>query len=164
MPQLDQIAISYASQIVWLVGVLAIIYFGIARTMVPKVQGTIEARAKRVSDDLAAADKAHERADEIEEDYRQQMNEARSEAGTVTTEAKAKANADREQRVAAEDEKIAAKLAEAETALADARKAALAEIEGVAVDATQDIVTKVSGGSVSESEARSAVKEAMAHG
>ncbi|MGP1354324.1 MAG: F0F1 ATP synthase subunit B family protein [Parasphingopyxis sp.] len=164
MPQLDQIVVSYASQIVWLVGVLAIIYFGIARTMVPKVQGTIEARAKRVSDDLAAADKAHERADEIEEDYRQQINEARSQAGAVTTEAKAKANADREQRVAAEDGKIEVKLAEAEAALAKARQAALAEIEGVAVDATQDIVAKVSGSSVSETEARSAVKEAMAHG
>ena len=164
MPQLDQIAVSYASQIVWLVGVLAIIYFGIARTMVPKIQGTVEARAQRVSDDLAAADKAHERADEIEEQYRNQLNDARSAAGNVTAEAKAKAATEREQRVTAADETIAARISAAEASLAEARVAALAEIEGVAVEATQDIVNKVSGGSVSPSEAEAAVKEAMAHG
>lgn len=164
MPQLDQIAVSYASQIVWLVGVLAIIYFGIARTMVPKIQGTVEARAQRVSDDLAAADKAHERADEIEEQYRNQLNDARSAAGDVTSEAKATAAAEREKRVSAANETIQARMSAAETALAEARVAALAEIEGVAVDAAQDIVSKVSGGSVTPGEAQAAVKEAMANG
>lgn len=164
MPQLDQIAVSYASQIVWLIGVLAIIYFGIARTMVPKIQGTVEARAKRVSDDLAAADQAHEQADAIEEEYRNQLNDARAEAGTVTADAKAKASADREERVAAANESIEAKIAAAEESLAEARVAALAKIEGVAIEATQDIVSKVSGGSVSQDEARAAVKKAMANG
>ena len=164
MPQLDQIAVSYASQIVWLVGVLAIIYFGIARTMVPKIQGTVEARAQRVSDDLAAADKAHERADEIEEQYRNQLNDARSAAGDVTAEAKAAGAAEREKRVSAANETIQARMSEAEAALSEARVAALAEIEGVAVEATQDIVSKVSGGSVTSGEAEAAVKEAMANG
>ncbi|MEO1168344.1 MAG: ATPase [Pseudomonadota bacterium] len=164
MPQIDQVMVSYASQIVSLLIVLAIIYFGIAKAMLPKIQDTIDARAKRVADDLAAADKAHERADEIEETYRNQINDARSDANGVTAEAKAKASAETEKRVAAADEKLEAKLAEAEASLAKARAAALAEIEGVAVEATQDIVAKVSGGSVAEAEARSAVKEVMAHG
>ena len=164
MPQIDQVMISYASQIVSLLVVLAIIYFGIAKAMLPKVQNTIDARAKRVTDDLAAAEKAHERADEIEETYRNQMNDARSNANGVTTEAKVKASAENDKRVAAADAKLDTKLAEAEAALATARTAALAEIENVAVEATQDIVAKVSGGTVAAAEAKKAVKEVMANG
>ena len=164
MPQIDQVMISYASQIVSLLVVLAIIYFGIAKAMLPKVQDTIDARAKRVSDDLAAADTAHQQADEIEETYRNQINDARSDANVVTSEAKAKASADTEKRVAAADEKLDAKLTEAEVALTTARTAALAKIEGVAVEATRQIVAKVSGGSVAEAEAKSAVEEVMANG
>lgn len=164
MPQIDQITVSFVSQLIWLLGVLAIIYFGIAKAMLPKVQDTIDARAKRIADDLAAADKAHERADEIEETYRTQLNEARANAHEVTVEAKAKAAAETEKRVAAADEKLDAKLAAAESELAERRAAAMAEIEGVAVEATQQIVERISGASASEAEARSAVKEAMAHG
>lgn len=164
MPQIDQVMISYASQIVSLLVVLAIIYFGIAKAMLPKVQDTIDARAKRVTDDLAAAEAAHRRADEIEETYRNQMNDARSDANGVTTEAKASATAENAERIAAADEKLDARLAEAEAALATARAAALAEIENVAVEATQDIVAKVSGGKVAKPDARKAVKEVMANG
>lgn len=164
MPQIDQVMVSYASQIVSLLVVLAIIYFGIAKAMLLKAQDTVDARAKRVSDDLAAADKAHERADEIEEGYRSRINDARSDANSVTAEAKAKAAAENEKRVAAADEKLEAKLAEAAASLAKARAEALAEIEGVAVEATQEIVARVSGGSVAQAEARSAVKEVMANG
>ena len=41
---------------------------------------------------------------------------------------------------------------------------ALAEIEAVAAEATQDIVARVSGAQVSADEARSAVQAAMANG
>lgn len=164
MPQIDQVMISYASQIVALLLVLSIIYFGIAKAMLPKVQNTIDARAKRVSDDLAAADMAHKRADEIEETYRNQMNDARSDANGVTSTAKAQASAENDKRVAAADEKLDAKLAEAEAALGAARTAALAEIENVAVEATQDIVAKVSGGTVAKADVKKAVKEVMARG
>ncbi|MCA1749701.1 MAG: ATPase [Parasphingopyxis sp.] len=163
MPQLDQITISFVSQVVPLLIVLALIYL-LARTMLPKVQATMDARARRVAGDLEAADKAHERADEIEEDYRAQINEARGEANTVTVEAKAKAASDAEARVAASDERLDAELAAAEAALAKQRDAALAEIEIVAVDAARDIVSRISGLSVAETEARNAVKEAMANG
>jgi len=164
MPQIDQVMVSYASQIVSLLIVIAIIYFGIAKAMLPKIQDTIDARAKRVADDLAAADRAHERADKIEETYRTQINDARSDANGVTVEAKAKASAETEKRVAAAEEKLEAKLATAEASLAKARADALVEIEGMAVEATQDIIAKISGGSVAEDETRTAVREVMARG
>lgn len=162
MPQIDQIMISYASQIVSLLVVLAIIYFGIARAMLPKVQDTIDARARRIADDLAAAEAARTEADTIEENYRERINEARAQSNAVTAEAKAKAALDAEKRVAAADAKLDEKLAEAEARLAEARAAALAEIEGVATEAAQQIVARVAGGNIGKTEARTAVKKALA--
>lgn len=163
MPQLDQITVSFLSQLIPLLGVLALIYM-MAANLLPKVQSTIDARAKRIADDLDAADKAHERADAIEEDYRTRLNEARGEAHEKTVEAKSTANADREKRVAAADERLNARLAEAEAELATQREAALTEISAVATDATQEIVQRISGNSVTEVEAQAAVQKAMANG
>jgi F-type H+-transporting ATPase subunit b len=164
MPQLDQIMISYASQLVSLLAVLVIIYFGIARTMLPKIQSTIDARAKRIADDLAAAEKAHETADEIEETYREQLNAARADALALTSEASANASAEGAERVAAADAELDLKLAAAEKSLNASRAEALGEIEKVAVDATQQILVRIADSDVSKADARAAVKEAMADG
>ena len=58
MPQINQLAEVAYSQFFWLLLTLGIIYFVIAKGMVPKVQATVEARDKRVADDLAAAQRA----------------------------------------------------------------------------------------------------------
>jgi F-type H+-transporting ATPase subunit b len=163
MPQLDQITVSFLSQLIPLLAVLALIYL-MAAMLLPKVQGTIDARAKRVSDDLEAADKAHARADEIEEEYRTHLNEARGEANAMTSEAKSKVTAKNEKRLAAADERMNVRLAEAEAELDKQREAALGEISNVAADATRQIVERISNGSVTAAEAQSAVKEAMVNG
>ena len=49
---------------------LALIYFGIGKAMLPKIQSTVEARDKRIADDLAAAEAARVAADETEAAYR----------------------------------------------------------------------------------------------
>ena len=45
MPQLSQIGEIYASQLFWLAIVFALIYFGIGRAMVPKIEKTVDDRA-----------------------------------------------------------------------------------------------------------------------
>ena len=55
MPQINQLAEIFFSQLFWLLVVFGIIYFGIARGMVPKIQSTVELREKKIADDLAKA-------------------------------------------------------------------------------------------------------------
>ena len=43
MPQIQQLAATYASQIFWLLITFGLLYFGIARTMLPKV-GKVKAQ------------------------------------------------------------------------------------------------------------------------
>ena len=46
MPQISQIAATYASQIFWLLITFGILYFGIGKMMVPKVMATVDARVR----------------------------------------------------------------------------------------------------------------------
>jgi F-type H+-transporting ATPase subunit b len=80
MPQLNQLALVAYSQLFWLLLVLAVIYFGIGKLMLPKIQSTVEARDKRIADDLAAAQAARVAADETEAAYRARIDESRAEA------------------------------------------------------------------------------------
>ncbi len=164
MPQIAQIAETYASQIFWLILVFGLIYFGIGRAMLPKVAGVVEARDKKIADDLAEASRARATADEIEADYRAKIDAAHADAQQAAAAAKATATAEAEKRVKAADAELAQKIAEAEAKLASAKADALSGIEAVAAEAALDIVNKVSGTAVSQDAALDAVKVAMAHG
>ena len=164
MPQIAQILETYASQIFWLLITFGIIYFGIARMMLPRVESTIDARNKKIADDLATAEAARAEAEQLEEGGDKELNAARSEAQAKTSEAKAKAAKATEKRLAEADAEIAAKMAAAEAELAKATAKAMASVETVASEAAADIVAKVSGMSVTAAVASKSVKAVMANG
>ena len=70
MPQITQLSIIFASQLFWLAVVFGILFFGIARTMVPKIQATVEARENKIAADLASAQAARAAAEDTEAKYR----------------------------------------------------------------------------------------------
>ncbi|MEN9719093.1 MAG: hypothetical protein RIQ99_1971, partial [Pseudomonadota bacterium] len=49
MPQISQLAATYASQIFWLLVFFGFIFFVIGKGMVPKVMATVEARDKQIA-------------------------------------------------------------------------------------------------------------------
>jgi F-type H+-transporting ATPase subunit b len=91
MPQISQIAATYASQIFWLLVTFGILYFGIGKVMVPRVIATVDAREGQIAADLAAAEQARLAADQVEAAWRLKMDEARAAALAETTAAKAQA-------------------------------------------------------------------------
>jgi F-type H+-transporting ATPase subunit b len=160
MPQIDQIASIYASQFFWLVVVFGLILIG-SYLMLPKIQGTVEQRAARISGDLAAAEKARAEADAADDAYQTKLGNSRSEAQAAAAKAKTEAALTAEKKVKAEDAKIAAKVAEAEAQLKAQKDEAVAGVEAVAVEAVQEIVAKVSGLKVDKRAAAKAVKTAL---
>jgi F-type H+-transporting ATPase subunit b len=164
MPQIAQISEIFASQLFWLLVTFGLLYLVVGRSMLPKIEATVEARDRRISEDLAAADQARRRADEIEAAYRAKSEESRAEALKVTQAAKADAARDAEGRVKAADADIQGRTAEAEARIRQAADAALADIEAVAAEAAQDMVAKLSGATVSREQAAQAVRAVMTNG
>jgi len=161
MPQIDQLPFVYQSQWFWLLLVLAVIYFVIGRGMVPKIESTVDARDRKIADDLAAAHRARAAADETEDALRAAHAESRTQAQALAASAKASAAKDAENRLAKADAEISVKAAEADASLARARDEALASLETVAAEAAQAIVAKVSGARVSPGQAHAAVKAVL---
>ena len=161
MPQLEQLALVYQSQWFWLLLVLGVIYFFVGRGIVPKVEATVDERDAKIAADLEEAQRLQDAAEASEEAWREKMNAAHAEAQDATNAAKSKAAANVEKTLAKADGEIAGKMEAAEAALAEARDAAMGELEGVATEVTQDIVSKLTGTSVSEADARKAVTGAL---
>lgn len=160
MPQIDQLGESWylASQLFWLALVFGFILIVVGYGMMPKVEATVDARDRKIADDVAAAKAARDAADEIGADWRAKSNAARADAQGLVAAAKDKAVREAEARLAEANAAIEARLASAEQEIAAARASAMAEVENVASDAAQELVGRLSGIKVTPAQAASAVK------
>jgi len=158
MPQITQLPFIIFSQLFWLAIVFGIIFFGIGRGMLPKIQSTVDARERKIAEDLERAQAARLEADEKEAAWRARMDAARAEAARLAQDAKQASARDTEAKVKKATDKIATKVETAEAKIRDAVASARAEIEAVATEATQDMVARLTGIAVAKQQAASAVK------
>ena len=158
MPQINQLPYIFASQLFWLAIVFGILFFGIGRGMLPKIQGTVDARDKKIAEDLARAQAARARADETDAAWRARLDAARAEAARLAQEAKQESSRETEAKVSAAADKIGLKVESAEAKIREALETARAEIEAVAAEATQQMVARLTGIKVDRAEAAQAVK------
>lgn len=163
MPQLDQLPEFFWSQLFWLAVVFGILFFVIGRNMLPKIEGTVDARDAKVAEDLAAAERARAQADEVEADYRARIDASRAEALRAVQASKQDAAREAEARVKAADAALATKTGAAEARIQAASTAALGEIESLSAEFAQELVAKLAGLKVNKESATRAVKAAI-HG
>jgi F-type H+-transporting ATPase subunit b len=163
MPQIAQILETYASQFFWMLLTFGLIYFGIAKMILPKVEATVDARDRKIADDLAAAQKARVEAESNQSGSQEALIAARADAQATAATAKAKSAKDAEARLAKANAEIGERLALAEADVAKASAAAMAKVDSVAAEAAVDMVSKLSGVSVSAKDAQAAVKMVMSN-
>ncbi|GAA4008088.1 ATPase [Sphingomonas humi] len=164
MPQIAQISEIFASQLFWLVVTFGLIFVVVGLGMVPKIQGTVDARDARIAADLATAATARETADRLEAEHRAALDRSRAEAARVAAEAKVEAAKATEARVKESDALAQGRVDQAMQRIAEARSSAEAEIEAVAADATAAMVQRVAGLAIDENTARAAVKQELVRG
>ena len=153
MPQIAQLAETWSSQVFWLLVFFGITFFVIGRGMVPKVMETVAQRDSQIAADLGAAKAARDAADEQEEAWRVRENENRAAAQAIVAKAKDEAAAKSEKKLKAAQTRLDKKLAEAEDRIAEARTAALTEVEAVAALRGEREANRPGGG-VNDGEAR----------
>ena len=158
MPQITQLPFIFFSQLFWLLLVFGVIFFGVGRGMLPKIQSTVDAREKKIAEDLERAQAARAKADETEAAWRARMDAARAEAAQLSQEARQASAKDTEAKVKKAADKISLKAEAAEAKIRDAVTAARAEIEAVAAEAAQDMVQRLIGVTIDKKDAATAVK------
>lgn len=161
MPQLTQLPDIFWSQLFWLVVVFAATFFVVGRGMLPKVQSTVDLREARIAEDLERAQAARVAADETEAAWRARMDSARADAARIAQEAKQASAAETEAKVKKAADKLARKAEASEKRIGEAVAAARSEIETIAAELTQDLVSRLTGIKVETKAAADAVKAEM---
>ncbi len=162
MPQIAQLAATYSSQIFWLLVTFGFVFFVVGLGMVPKVQATVDARERRIVDDLAAAEAAQRAAEESENSYRARLEANRAEASRLTAAARAEAAVATEGRLVETESALADRVSAAEVRIREASQAALGEIETVAAESARQIVSRIAGLEVEAADAARAVRTVLA--
>jgi F-type H+-transporting ATPase subunit b len=136
---------TYASQLVSLVIAFVALYVIVSRFALPRVGGVIDARQNAIEGDLAAAQKLKDESDAALKAYESDLASARSRAQAIGNETREKLNAASEAERKKLEDQLAAKLAEAEKAIAKTREAAMSNVRGIAADAAGAIVQRLTG-------------------
>lgn len=163
MPQIDQLPEVFWSQLFWLLIVFGTLFFVVGLGMVPKIQGTVENRDRKIKEDLERAQEARDQAETTEAEYRQRIDASRAEAMKLAFAAKQEAAIEAEQRTKAVDAEVGKTIEKAEARIRKSVDKAMAEVDAIAAEAARELVTKLTGQDVREDEARRAV-EAVTNG
>jgi F-type H+-transporting ATPase subunit b len=154
-PPMD--ASTFPSQIFWLVIFFGLLYLLMSRLALPKMAAVLEKRHKTIEGDLAKATALKNETEAAIQSYEKALADARAKAQGIAIETRAKMNAEIDAERAALDKKISAKTAEAEAKIAAAKASAMNDVAEVAAETAAEIVSELTGASVSKAEAAKAI-------
>lgn len=143
LPQFD--FAQWPGQIAWFLLMFVFVLLFVRFFAAPRVGGTIDLRAEKISGDIAEARRLKDEAEAKAAAAAADAAQARAAAQRVANEARAKAQAEVAARLAEEEGKLAAKGAEAEARISSARDAAMSNVAGIASDTAAAIVAKLTG-------------------
>ena len=153
---------TFAPQLVWLALTFALLYVMLKRVVLPRVGEVIEERSDRVKRDLAQAETLKAETAKALVNYEQALSDARAQAGTIVKSMRDKLADEVGKERAKVDAQIAAKLAEAETRIAETKSRALASVGEIASEAAGTIVTRLIGAEPTKDEVKRALLQRAA--
>jgi len=162
MPQLDFANPLTTSQVVWGAIIFAAMYVAVRSFALPHVSVVLEQRAAHIAADLDAARTAKQQADaavaELTQATREAHTGAQAEIAQAVQSAKARAAAEAAEAMA----KLDAQIAQSETRIDAARKAALAALGTVAGETAHAVIDRLAGGAIAAATIDQAVAAALA--
>jgi len=160
VPQLE--VSTFVPQLFWLVITFGVLFLLMAKIGLPRVSGVIEARRKRIDDDLARATQLKAEAEAVLAAYQQTLASARAQAQAAVKDTTDKLAAEAAERQRQVGESLAQRVASAEREIAAAKQRALTELRDIAVEVARSVTEKVTGGAADTASLGVAVDRAMA--
>jgi F-type H+-transporting ATPase subunit b len=159
MPQLD--VNTWPPQLFWLAVTFLVLYFIISKIVIPRTGGVIEGRKNQIDGDLASAQRFKEETDKAVADYEKALADARGKAHAIAQETRNKLSAEVDKERSKLDSELAGKIAAAEKTIQAARDKALVGVAELATDIAADIVSRLTGATVTKVDAAKAVAKAQ---
>ncbi len=136
---------NFPSQLIWLALTFVLLYVIMSKVALPRIGSILQARAKHIADDLAAANGYKQRSDAAHAAYEKALADARARAqgiASATREKQAREAGELHKRLEAQ---LHERLAAAEQSIARTRTAAMGNVHAIAVDAASAIVQRLIG-------------------
>ena len=131
-----------------------------SRVIIPRMSDVLESRHDRISRDLDEAQRMKAESEAAEAAYEHDLAEARRNAHTIAAEATEKAKAEASAAREQVDAELADKMADAEAQISDIKNKALAEVDTIAADTAEAIVTDLIGGKLTKADLTKAISAA----
>ncbi len=136
---------TFASQLVWLVLIFALLYLLMSRIALPRVGAIMDARRQSVEGDLDEAKRLKDSSDAAIAAYEKALADARGRAQALANEAREKYAAEAKAARKELDAALNTRIAEAEQAIATRRTAAMANVQDIAIETAAAIVERLIG-------------------
>lgn len=132
----------FPSQIFWLVVLFGFLYFMLSRFILPSIGNTLERRESTIAKDLDEAARLNDKAVEAQKATEIAIGHAHAKARDTAAQARAKIEADIAEATAKADAATDQKLVAAETRISELSTEAMKNVEQIAVEATDAMLTK----------------------
>jgi F-type H+-transporting ATPase subunit b len=149
MPQLEDIG-SFLPQIFWLVVTFSTLYLIMWKVAVPGIADVLEARQKRIEDNLDKASQAKQEAEQTLVAYESAMEEARTKTQTLHAQAAKKLADEAEASEAEVAKELGGKIAESETEIQRAVDGAMGHVRTIAIEVAADALQRLTGQAADE--------------
>lgn len=143
MPQFN--VSRFPSQIFWLVVCFAVLYFLMARLVLPRIGKTIEDRELKIQTDLDVAQKANDAARAAGVEQEAALTAARGEAHHLIRDAAQTAASQTSAKMHEIGDRLAAEIGEAEQRIGVQRTQALAGLTGMSAEIATAVLSKLVG-------------------
>jgi F-type H+-transporting ATPase subunit b len=146
---------------VWTLVVFLVSFFVLRKWVFPPIRDMLDARAKRISDSIDAAEHTRQEADQLLADYRERLKDARGQADDII--ARARTAAEAHERTASEEAKVKRDQLMEQTRRdieAETRRA-IQEIRKEVADLTVMATEKVTRKTLTEDDQRRLIDDAM---
>ena len=139
-----------------------ILFFVLYKLALPSIIGMLDKRAETVMESLEKAEETKVEAERLLNEYKEQMAEARAEAGKVIDQGRKVAESMKEEIVAKANEEAAGIVAKAREVMETEREAAAAELQASVADLSVAVAGKVLGESMSTSDHQKLIDKYLA--
>jgi F-type H+-transporting ATPase subunit b len=136
---------TFASQLVSFGVAFVLLYVIVSKIALPRVGGIIEARQSKIEGDLAEAERLKGESDAALKAYETELATARTNAQAIGSDIREKLNKQADAERKQLEDRLAAKLADAEKSIAATRATAMGNVRSIATDAAGAIVQRLAG-------------------
>jgi len=155
MPQLE--FNDFAPQLFWLIITFGTLYLLMAKVALPRVSDVLLTREQRIANDLDAAERLNQEAQDALKAYETALADARAKAHALSLETREKVQTDTDAKRAEAEARLSERAAEAEAQIKAARDDAMTNVREIAGTAARDVVSQLLGTSVDEAKVNTAL-------